>query len=219
MGNLTQLWQLTAQSDTADAAQQRAAVRGLLGSVHTLTTGLGWQPPASVAAPATWPDNVPLTTVGAWENWYDSIAVAATLPPSRVLETITPVATGTWSANLALSRDRSAPRAVTAYMSVQGTEWETLKSAFQPHPLGTQVQNALANAERSLQTWWFTRLGGATGTLAPFPPPAAGQGNPDVPGRTPTSSSTSSGSGGLFKAAVFFGGLYALSRALRRGRR
>lgn len=217
MGNIVQLWQLTSQeTDVGDVrTRERAAVRGVLQSVHTLVTGLGWAAPAAVAAPSTWPDNVPLQTIQAWETWYDQTATPATLPPSSVLERNTPQASGTWSADLALARDRNAPRAVTAYLSVQGTLWETMRNAFANHPLGVTAREALANAERALESWWFTRLGGATGTLQPFPEPQGAGANTAAPGRTPVQGGSGSG---FLKAAAVVAALVVAAKALKRGR-
>lgn len=211
MGNITQMWSVAGQGDNARG--QKTAIRGLLQSVHQLATGLGWTAPSSVTAPSTWTDAEPLTAVSAWETWYDSISSPATLPPTSELSRTTPSARATWAQNLERATSQSAPRAVTAYLSVQNTLWQNAVVAFANHPLGVVAPNGIANGERAYQEWWFVRLGGSTGAMQPFPAPPTSTGNPQAPGRTPVA-------GGSWGSTLLkVGAALALAYAVLKGRR
>jgi hypothetical protein len=195
----------------------------VLNSLDTLARGLGWVRPQNVPAPSAIPTTDDGGQIAAWGAWWDSIASQATLPPTSVLVERTPAPAGTWTSDLALANERAAPRAVTAYLGVQNALWQDVTTAWRDHSAGAAAQDALTNAQNALQHWWFTRVGGATGTLSPFPGPA---GVPDLGGRAPVtppsgSAGTSSGSttSTVVKGAAALAAAYGISRMLRRRRR
>lgn len=218
---LRQIWQVGGIGDRWNP--QRTSILSVVQSLDTLTTGLGWQRPSNIRAPRDIPITDDGTMIVAWGQWYDGVAPGATLPPTAVLVQTTAAPRGTWSSDLALANERAAPRVVPAYLGVQGTLWSEARTAWANHPAGTAASNAINDAERALQDWWFMRLGGATGTLAPFPAPV---GTPtDTGGRTPVTppsqggSTSSSTSGTAVKVAGALAAAYAVSRVLRRRRR
>lgn len=200
-----------------------------LASQHdTVATSLGYPRPASVRAPTTW-DNPRATSddVGAWEDWYNSVAARAGLPPTSILEGN--AATGTpWGTLRETARSRGVVTPVQNYFTVAADAWQTMVSSVQATVLPAMADNirrVITEAERALQAWWFTRLGGASGTPQPFP---RGDGPAMQPVAPPPGGTTPSNSGGtilgidgdtVIKAAVAYLAFRALTKGRRGGRR
>jgi hypothetical protein len=171
--SLRQLWTIAGQG-RADV--QRSAVLTLVRQLDELARGLGYTRPSSTPAPQTIPTTDDGGMIERWGAWYDSIAPQATTMPLSVLESTTNAPAGTWSSDLALARERNAPTPVTAYLSVQNASWLEARQAFEGHPMGSAVVDALDNARRSAEQWWFTRMGGTTGPMSPFAGPTGQSG-------------------------------------------
>lgn len=193
----------------------------------TLATAQGYARPSNVREPRTWDTGTRATgdEVEAWSTWYNDAATRGGLPTTSVIEGN--AATGrTWSDLLTLARSRGVVVPVQAFFSTAAASWQTMfdsarDPSLNPGAIAAQVQRTVEEAERAEQAWWYQRLGGPSGTPAPFP---RGDSTPTMqpttpPAPTPTTGGTSFNidGGTILKGAALYLAFKALSK--RRGGR
>lgn len=170
MGVLSQVWGVTTD------ANQRTDLATVARQLDTLARGMGFARPDTIPAPGSLTATDPASRIEAWESWYNggpASGATPSCPPTTVLQTRTDTSPAGWSALVALAAGRNVPGAVNAYLTVQGATWESILPHWTTPPEASAV---IQNAQRSLQAWWFTRLGGASGTPAAWASSSSGGG-------------------------------------------
>lgn len=140
--------------------------------LDTLATALGNARGSTIPSPQSIPDNAAASQIATWEAWYNGAPVTnSALMPTTVFAGSAPADAATWSSLVALAASRTVPEAVRAYLSIQGSSWDVAR----PHwATDTAMGTIFDGFERMARAWWFTRLGGTSGTPAAFTGGTAG---------------------------------------------